>query len=183
MSLRRPRERRGVGWGLVAGVPAALAAMLVPLSLREDLMGEIVRREFVNCYVSVPTFLGFLGITAVLLLVCARRGPSLVTLAGVNPYRVTGYTLMLMVMGAVFMQSFLLSHAWFDWTPLQRWVVASVNLAMVAMTGGITLFSFPPWRHVKMPLTRKLLVLTTFLLWGYVVASGFRMLPFFVAVQ
>ena len=172
-----------LAWVLVIGVPALLAVVLIRDSLRDDLIGELVRRQFRDCYVGLPVFVIYVLLTVISFLISSRIGVNTVKLFGDHPRRILVFVCILAILGTFFLQTGMLSHAGYWWSLSKRIAVAAMNFGKATVICGIFGAIFLLRKVMINDLRSRTLSLLPIVLWGYLVASGFRMLPFLVGIE
>jgi len=169
------------GWLLLAGLP--LVPVVLALSLvHDDLWRECAQRQFVNCYVSAPLFIGFAILMTGAFIFSARLGASPVRAVAARPLRFGVFALILAVLGAEYLEIPILSHAWFGWSQAKRLEIMGTNLAIVAVAATAFQVLFPFGGSTVTRPAGKVGLGVAIGFWAYLFASLFRM-AFTVGVE
>ena len=155
-------------------IPSLLAIFLLLLYGGKSLVGEIIQRQFVNTYISYIGLIIFL-IVFVFVYIKARLNEDNISMS-IHPGRLFLLFLLNMLLGLFLLQTTILSHSWFSWSFLTRFWIMFVNLLISFVPSFLLLIK-------KVDFKTKRWFLFTLLLWGYVVASEFRMLPFIIGIE
>lgn len=137
----------------------------------------IVERQFANCYVSIPVFLAVVLSVVSMFFLCARVGVHPFVVVSRRHLRFLFYIVTLAILGTFVLKTRFLSGHWFYLSFSETVAVAITNFLMVIAGGGAYLFVFPLWKDMNISIRGKACLLIALLLWGYLLASGFRMLP------
>jgi len=177
------RLRHTMGWVLLAGVPGVLGATAIALAFRDDLSGECLRRQFVNCFVSGFPFALVLLLGAAAFVLSSRLGANPVGSVGSRPGRFVVYTAICAAAGMFLLQTCVLHHAWFQWSLAKRLQVMGSNLGTVALISLVFQVVLPFRTADTAYRGGKIMLAIALGFWGYMIASLFRMLPLFYGVE
>jgi len=138
------------------------------------LRGEVVWRQFVNCFTGLPGFVALAACFVTLWWHTARAGFTPADVAARAPLRWIVLMAALAATGLHFQQDFL-SHAWFLYPFHVRAMLAAVNFSLALLGGSTTavllrLGAPAPWLRSRVHLLGAMMI------WGYMWASMFRML-------
>jgi hypothetical protein len=177
------RQHTWPGWLLLLFLPLAIGAVLLCLGLRSNLIGSMVRRQLVNCYVNVLGLVVFLLVVGAVFAVATLRGVNPIRSVSARPLRFLGFMLLLAFVGTFFLESFILSHAQLRSTLGQRMSLSAWNMRVGIGMGALYQLVWPVSEDHIDGLSRRGILLLGYALWGYVFASLFRMVPLLVGVE
>lgn len=139
--------------------------------------GDDVKRQFVNCYVSLWPFILNVILMCLAFGLSARYDAHVIRIIARAPMRFLVYCVLLAMLGVFVLYTSFLSHQWYNWSSMDRVGIAVQNFLIVAAVGSVYLTIFSPWKHFNIDARARLVLPSAFVLWGYLLASSFRMLP------
>jgi len=150
--------------------PALLGAFAYFLSTNEFLSGEVVRRQFVNTYVSVYGLVIMLLILITSGLLAYSKNKEL--MSSIEPKILIKLLILNAILGLFFFTPYSLSHAWFRWTLTRRLEILNINL-LISFIPSLILLLF--LLRKKFSFRKDPYLYLTLIFWGYIIASLFKM--------
>jgi len=174
---------RRVSFRTLAWLPAALLLCAAFCWLSGSLIGGIVQRQLINCYVSLTVFLLFLLVTVRLLLDMKRAGLGAGEILSQSRCGALLLCTGLLILGSCFLKTSCLSHAWFQWPLSKRIAVALYNSGLTLSVASVLLALNPVWYRPDIRARARAFAFLGMLFWSYLCASGARMLSIYVGVE
>lgn len=162
---------------MLVSVPVGVTAGILIFLFQRTGISQDIQRQFINCFVSIPPFLALIALTVLLFVVSKEFGVNPFIAVATHRLRFFVYSVLVAILGVFILRTPFLSHHWFYWSLSQRIATSLTNFTIVVCFGSAYLLVLPVWSS-QTNFQQKLILLSALVLWGYILASGFRMLPF-----
>ncbi|MHC4916580.1 MAG: hypothetical protein ACYTGB_13920 [Planctomycetota bacterium] len=166
---------RVYGWLVVVGLPA-IPAVIALRGAGGSLSVDNISLQLIGVYAGWAAPIGLAVVLIALACLAAAGGAGPVRMACLGPLCLLGYSIALALLG-----TFVFAPGGFAGTRLGLriyfWVRnAGVNAVVILATGLAYLLPLAPWKRLRSQKPGMTAALAFFLLWGYAVASFFKLL-------